>query len=1325
MSLSVKSIESEKKQNSLADEPTSSSEVSSSEKQHDRDNSTIVKIHNDKKSKKGKGKEKEKEDVDVFAHLPEHEASILRSQVDVKPSKASFFSMYRYATSFDVAILVFGNLCSIISGALLPTMTVVFGKLTQTFTNYFAYGGDPNKFQSDINHFTLYFVYLGIAEIVFTVVETYIHIERGEVLVGRIRQEYLAATLRQNIGYFDKLGSGEITSRITADTNLVQEGMSEKVGLCVTSLATFVAAFVIGFIKSWKLTLILTSIVVAIVLTMGVLSSFMIKFSIRSLDGYSVGGTLAEEVFSSVRNVQAFGVQDRLAQDYDKYLAITEKWGSLQGATLGIMLGALWFFIYNDYALGFWQGSRFMVTGDVDVSDIIAVLMSLLIGAFSLGQIAPNVKSITNGISAAANIFATIDRTSIIDATTDEGEVLESVKGDIELQDVKFIYPSRPDVTVLEHMSLKIPAGSTVALVGASGSGKSTIIGLVERFYLPLAGVVTLDGKDLSTLNTRWLRHNISLVSQEPTLFACSIYENIQHGLIGTPHEHASEEEKRKLVIAACESANAWDFIQTLPEGLDTNVGERGFLMSGGQKQRIAIARAIVSNPKILLLDEATSALDTKSEGIVQDALDKASKKRTTIVIAHRLSTIKDADLIVVMSKGVIVEQGTHNELLDKQGMYYELVEAQKIEKLKKPAGDENVDDDVASDGKMEYREDTNILDITRTKTRQSVSSLVVKDRKLPEKKTYTVWSSIKMLANLGTPERHFTILGAASAVINGLAYPTQSVFFAKCVTAFQYPPEFFGKMRAQVNLYAGLFFMLAFVEGVAYIFTISVLSYTGQKLVRRIRYQSFRQMLRQDISYFDREENTTGVLTSTLSKDAQSVEGLSGATLGQILNSSVTLIAGLILSIAVAWKLALVCTACMPILVGCGFLRFWLLAQFQNRAKKAYEKTASYACEATSAIRTVASLTREDNVLQSYKVAIESQVSRSRVSTVRSSFLYGLGQGLTFFIMALGFWYGSTLLKVGEYSSDQFFITFISVVFGSQSAGTVFSFAPDMGKAKQAAQNIHALFDSLPEVDAWSNDGIAPKDVQGNIEFRDIHFRYPTRPEVPVLRGLNLSIKKGQYVALVGSSGCGKSTTIGLIESFYLPLAGKILLDGQDIRELNVNEYRSHLALVQQEPVLYAGSIRYNIKLGTPRDVTDEEIFAVCRQANIHDFIISLPDGYDTLCGSKGSLLSGGQKQRVAIARALIREPKVLLLDEATSALDSESEKIVQEALDKAAKGRTTIAVAHRLSTIQNADVIYVFEDGKVLESGTHQELLSNRSKYYELVQLQALERN
>lgn len=553
------------------------------------------------------------------------------------------------------------------------------------------------------------------------------------------------------------------------------------------------------------------------------------------------------------------------------------------------------------------------------------------------------------------------------------------------------------------------------------------------------------------------------------------------------------------------------------------------------------------------------------------------------------------------------------------------------------------------------------------------------------------------------------------------------SFLYGKIVNAMGVEPSQYDKMRHDVNIYAGCFIALAGVQLVAYYVLLSVLTRHTENLIQAIRSRVFRHFLRMDISFFDQDENSTGALTSTLSKDGQGVEGLGGSTLGQILNSVSVLIGGIIMAIVLNWRLGLVCTACVPLLVGCGYVNLHILIQMEEHSKAAYEKSGMYACEGVAAIRTVASLTREASVAQVYEEQVEGQVKDSRVTLVRSALLYGLSQGLTPLIMGLGFWYGGTLIRQGKTNSYEFFAAFSAIVFGAQSAGQVFSYAPSMGKAYQAAQNVSRILDVIPEIDSLSTEGQFMDDVKGDLEFRDVHFRYPTRRHVPVLRGVNMTIKSGQFVALVGASGCGKSTCIGLLESFYRPLVGQILLDGVDVSTLNVSNYRSHIGLVQQEPVLYQGTIRENILLGVgekdANEIPDEELFAAARKANIHDFIMSLPDGYETMCGSKGTLLSGGQKQRIAIARALIRNPRILLLDEATSALDSESEKVVQAALDAAAKGRTTIAVAHRLSSIQNADVIYVFEDGKVKESGTHQELLDQRGLYFQLVKMQDLE--
>ncbi|RDA83476.1 hypothetical protein CP532_7036 [Ophiocordyceps camponoti-leonardi (nom. inval.)] len=1285
---------------------------------------------------------------DPFRHLPSHEADILRSQVTTPDLARGVGAIYRYASRNDLLILLVSAICAIASGAAQPLMTVIFGNLQRTFQDYFfpapGRGMTFDEYSHQLSKYVLYFVYLAIGEFFTTLISTVGFIYAGEHISAKIREHYLDSCLRQNMGFFDKVGAGEITTRITADTNLIQEGISEKVSLTLAALATFVTAFVIGFVNSWKLTLILSSIVFALIFNVGGWSRYMIKNNKASLEAYALGGNLADEVISSVRNAIAFGTQDRLARQYDRHLGHAETYGFRLKVGLAFLVAGMMLVLYLGYGLAYWQGSKFLVDGELPLNRLLTVQMAVMIGAFNLGNVTPNAQAFTTAVAAAAKIFNTIDRVSPIDPADEGGERLENLRGDISLVGVKHIYPSRPEVVVMNGVTLDVPAGKTTALVGASGSGKSTIVGLVERFYNPVQGAVYLDGVDITRLNLRWLRRQMALVSQEPVLFGTTILENIRHGLVGTDLEAEIQERQRELVIQAAVKANAHDFISALPEGYETNVGQRGFLLSGGQKQRIAIARAIVSDPKILLLDEATSALDTKSEGVVQAALEAAAAGRTTITIAHRLSTIKDAFNIIVMSEGRIVEQGNHDELLEKKGAYFNLVSAQHIAPTDMGEGEkgedneeeeeEEEDDDAALIRRISTLGDhigigAGDTKLGRTFTQGSASSRALRGRPVEEEHhKYGLWTLIKLIMSFNAPEWRLMVLGLIFCVICGGGNPTSAVFFAKQISTLSQPltPENRHQVKKDSDFWSAMYLMLGWVQFFAFAGQGILFAKCSERLVRRVRDRAFRTMLRQDVSFFDKDENTSGALTSFLSTETTHVAGLSGATLGTLLMMTTTLVAAIALSLSIGWKLSLVCISTIPVLLSCGFLRFFMLAHFQRRSKRAYAASATFASEAVSAIRTVASLTREQDVLALYHAALAEQQRRSLPSVVKSSALYASSQSLLFLCFALGFWYGGRLIGKHEYSMFQFFLCFMAIVFGAQSAGSIFSFAPDMGKAHHAAAELKTLLDRRPLVDSWSDAGGRLEQTKGDIEFRDVHFRYPTRPEQPVLRGLNLTIRPGQYVALVGASGCGKSTTIALLERFYDPLAGKVLVDGRDVSQLNINDYRSHLALVSQEPTLYQGSIRDNIALGSAsEEVTDETLEHACREANIYDFVQSLPEGFNTVVGNKGTLLSGGQKQRIAIARALVRDPRILLLDEATSALDSESEHVVQAALDKAAKGRTTIAVAHRLSTIQKADVIYVFDQGRIVEAGTHAELMKRRGRYAELVSLQSLAKN
>ncbi|KAF1939467.1 leptomycin B resistance protein pmd1 [Clathrospora elynae] len=1259
------------------------------------------------------GVQKEGQVRPTMASLSDQEREIIDKQLTAPNLTVGYFSLFRYATRKDMAIMIAALISSIAAGAVMPLMTLVYGNFAGSFTSFSVNATAAAKFQHQINTFTLYFIYLGIGSFVTTYISIVGFSYTGERITRQIRELYLRAIFRQNIAFFDFLGSGEITTRISSDMNLVQDGIGQKIGLFVTGVSMFVSALIIGFIRSWKLSLIMLAATLALIMMMGINGNFMKKAQTLSIDEYATAASLAEEVLSSARNVAAFGTQKRLEQKYKVFVDRASKYDFTAKFWLSMMIAGMMGVLNLQYSLAFWQGNRFLRDGEIGVSNIMTVVMALMIAGFSIGQNLPHIQAFGGATAAATKVFNTIERISPIDPETDEGATPDSFIGNIEFRNLKHIYPSRPDTTVLSDFNLDVPSGKMIALVGASGSGKSTIVGLLERFYLPMEGQIFLDGRDITTLNLRWLRQHMAIVSQEPVLFSTTIYESILHGLVNTEHANVSDEKKMELIEKAARIANAHDFIMDLPDKYQTKVGERGGLLSGGQKQRVAIARAIVSDPKILLLDEATAALDTRSESAVQEALDRASQGRTTIVIAHRLSTIKKADNIVVMAMGRIVEQGTHQELINLNAIYASLVQAQELTSKNNST---NRMSDISDNEKHEHAEVTEEkLALIRTATSAPSEFATKKDQK---EKEYGTWELIKFSWEMNKGEHLTMIIGLVFSFLAGCNPAIQAIFLGNSINSLLSPGTSLGGRG--IGFWCYMFLMLGLVIGFFYYIQGMTLSRGSARLIGSVRTRAFGAMLRQDMEFFDGDMVTSGALSNFLSSEANRLAGLSGSTLGTILSAAASILVAFIVGCSFGWKLALVCSSTIPLVLACGYFRFYALIRMEKRTKETSD-AASFACEAASSIRTVASLSLEKHLLSEYHNKLSYQSKGNLKFTNVSAALYATAQGLNMFILALVFWYGGGLLFKQEYTVLQFFIVYSSIINGAQSAGAIFSFAPDMGEARDAAKLLKSFLNRIPKIDHWSPEGKRIDTLSGKVQLQNVRFTYPGRPDHRVLRGISISAEPGQFIALVGASGSGKSTVMQLLERFYDPTAGAVLVDDVNLLDYNLQDYRAQLAIVSQETTLYTGTIKENI-LADKEDTGDETVIQACKDANIYEFITSLPDGFNTLVGAKGALLSGGQRQRIAIARALLRNPKVLLLDEATSALDSTSERVVQAALDLASKGRTTIAIAHRLSTIQHADVIYVFDQGRVVEKGRHDDLVAKKGVYFELAKLQAI---
>ncbi|KAF2503341.1 multidrug resistance protein-like protein 1 [Lophium mytilinum] len=1260
-----------------------------------------------------------RQDNDYFRKLTEVEQQVVQAQVGAPSVKIGYFALYRYATKFEILIMAISALAAMAGGAAFPLMTLVIGNLAGNFSKFYT---DPSSIHDSVQHtilnLSMFLVYIGIGMLVSYFVGMVGFSYTGESMTQKIRELYLEAVFRQNIAFFDFLGSGEITTRLTADLNLVQDGVSHKVTLVISGVSMFFSAIILSFVRSWKLALVMLSSVISIWLVLGILGSFMRSYQTKSVNAYATAGSLAEEAISSSRNVTAFGTQPRLIKKYDAVLDEASKFDLKAKATLSLMIACALAILNMQYGLAFWQGSRWANSGDLTISQILTVTMSSMAAGATLHHITPHIGTFGLAVAAATKIFSTIERKSPIDPGSGAGDVPEQLSGKIQFSDIKHVYPSRPEKPILDDFNLTIDAGKIVAIVGSSGSGKSTLLGLLERFYLPIAGKVFLDGRDISTLNLRWLRRNMSLVSQEPVLFNNTIHDCIEHGLIGTEYESASSETKTKLIEDAARTANAYDFIERLPQKFQTRVGERGSLLSGGQKQRIAIARAVVSDPQILLLDEATASLDTRSESVVQKALDAASKGRTTIVIAHRLSTVRHADNIVVMVGGKIVEEGAHEQLLARKTVYYSLVQAQelmgKTAASLKPSTNESDTEIFEKSENLEPLRNIQSIESQHELNKEGIIDPAHTDSEV----TSTTWQLMKFIWSINNEERRLIYLGIVFATLAGFLQPIQAIFFGHSIDAISGSTDSSGGHG--INFWCLMFLMLALVALVINAIQGTALSFGSARLIRRARSLAFRSILRQDMSFFDTDEVTSGSLSSFLATEPNRLAGISGAILGTLLTATATILGGFAVAASFGWKLALVSVSTVPFLLACGYWRFQVIKNFDSRMQSNSE-AAAFACEVASSIRTVASLTLERHLLDLYRQKLKTQTVGNLRFSAYSSFLFALSNSLSMFAMALTFWYGGSLILDGQYSLVQFFVCYVAIILSSQTAGGLAAYVTDVGDARSAAQRVQSLLNRRPRIDVWSTEGQNVEVAEGKIEFRDVHFTYPTRPLQKILKGVSFTALPGQFIALVGASGCGKSTAMGLLERFYDPTSGSVLLDGVPVPQYNLQDYRSQIALVSQETMLYIGTIRENI-LADDDTVPDSAIVQACKDANIFDYISSLPDGLNTLVGTKGMLLSGGQRQRLAIARALLRNPKILLLDEATSSLDSTSEAAVQAALDKASKGRTTIAIAHRLSTVQHADCIYVFENGRVVEKGRHEELVAKGGVYWELARLQEL---
>ncbi|CAI2730038.1 unnamed protein product [Schistosoma spindalis] len=1140
------------------------------------------------------------------------------------------------------------------------------------------------------------------------------------------------AVLNQDVAWLDEHAVGSLIDKLTEHTTNIHLGIGEKLSEFIQNISSFFIGFFISFAYGWKLSLVACSSLPLVLIGFSLFGTTVRRFTIMEQDAYSKSSTITEEALSAIRTVITFSGERKEVLRYSSNLDKAAACGVKQAGWLGFAGGFVGMSIYTSTALVFWYGVTLIRQGEYDPGSVILVFLNIIIGSLFLGSALPNFRYFHVAKASARDIFDIIKRKPLVDKTSSNKQ-LDDFSGKITFNKVSFSYPSRREKVILNDLSLTIQSNETTAFVGPSGCGKTTITQLIERFYDPDNGQILFDDTDLRTLNVDWIRSNIGIVQQDPVLFTGTISENIRMGCLNdTVTNDDDDDDDENNIIEAAKLAYAHEFITKLPEGYNTMISRANSELSVGQKQRISIARALIRKPKILIFDEATSALDNHSERMIQRALENIKINRTVIIIAHRLSTIRNANKIVVLDNGRIREIGTHAQLSSTSGFYSAMLKLETPDNVS-PSINDNMTDLQADDTKFSndnqllldghinsnlkstdscVNKNMNVYQVNKDEVTLNLSSSNVGNKQL------TVMSSMLRLLKLSRPECKSVTLGCIAASITGGLQPIFATLYSEIYSIFslvQKPDE----MQIRANLVTGIIALLGLIRLASSTFQGYFLGVASQKLTKRLRQNLFASILKQEMAWHDKPENNPGVLSFILTSDANKVNTFCGTSLGRLIESAILVIFSLTIAFVYNWKLTLVVLVFSPVTILSSYLQLRQIHVNSNVNNETMAARIIY--EALSSARTVYAYGLENYFCKHYSTVLNLEMTAGNRTFTIYSFVYALAQSLPICSYAATFSYGAYLMSLEEINLTGIFKVFAAISFAAQALGRTSHVGPEMKHASLAANRIFKILDRNSKIPV--DEGLCPDQSINNvpIEFRQVSYRYPSRPTSWVLKDFSWTFQPRQNTAIVGLSGSGKTSILCLIHRLYEADSSNscsgIFLNDINIRMISPKWIREQICVVSQEPQLFNLSLMENIAYGNnAHPVTMDEITDAARRANIHEFIMTLPQGYNTLAGPRGTHISTGQRQRIAIARALVRKPKLLLLDEITSAMDPENERYIQNLLTGLSQDYTYLLVTHRLLPTTQVDQILFISRGRIIESGSFDQLIQSKGAFYAL---------
>jgi ATP-binding cassette subfamily B protein len=1127
-----------------------------------------------------------------------------------------------------------------------------------------------------------------------------------------LRTELFDSLSRLDGARQDEMRTGQLVGRAISDLNMVQ-GLLSMVPVTLGNIVLFVLTIGIMVVLSPVLTIVTVAVVPA--LWVIALASRRKLFP-ASWDAQQQSGEVAgvvDEAIGGVRVVKGFGQEEqeqerletassRLFASRLRMIRLTARYNPALTAipSLGVV-GVL--------ALGGWLA----IHGSITLGTFLAFSAYL---AQMAGPVRMLTYMVTLGQEARASVIRVFDIIDSRPAIADKPGAVElppDATG-LSFDDVRFGYV--PNVPVLRGLSLRVEPGETVAVVGASGSGKSTIAQLLPRFYDPQSGVVRIGGHDVADVTRDSLRAAIGLVMEESFLFSDTVRANLAYG-----RPDATEEE----IVAAARAAQAHEFIVRLPQGYDTVVGEQGLTLSGGQRQRVALARALVTDPRLLVLDDATSAIDPRLEAEIHAALRAVMRGRTTLIIAHRRSTLNLADRIVVLDAGRVADTGTHTELEERCPLYRRLIVSGEYD-------DESVRtvEDALDDRAMAAAVASGAGPVPQTRRRAAATVaaaggpvtaafaslppspelLAQVDALAPATDTPDV-----AVAQARAGDRHFTLRRLlrplAAALIIGLVLDGLDA-----VAGLALPALVRNGIDHGVQTKAFHAIVLVSLIGLAIVLAdwvinraeTMVVGRNGERLLYTLRVKLFAQLQRLGLDFYERE--MSGRILTRMTTDVDALSTFLQTGLVTMVSSVLTFFGVLAALLIINLQLGLAVLCIFPVLVVATLV-------FRSKSTRAYnESRERVAAVNANFAENVAGL----RVTQAFR---REQANRDRFGGLSHAFLVSRLRAQRYiaiyfpFVQTLSTAAGAIVLVLatGQMHSGALttgaliaYLLYIDMVFSPvQQLSQVFD------GYQQAMVGLHRITDLLRLRTSTPPPGrpVEAGRLRGRLELRDVDFGY-SGSDGKAISGINLTVEPGETVALVGQTGAGKSTLVKLIARFYDATGGQVLVDGTDVRDYDLASYRHQLGIVPQESYLFAGTVRDSIAYARP-DASDAEVEAAARATGAHDMIIRLAGGYAHEVAERGRNLSAGQRQLIALARAQLADPAILLLDEATAALDLAAEAAVNHAISELTAARTTIVVAHRLTTAARADRIMVLDSGRIVEAGSHDELLAADGTY------------